>query len=511
MPETRSSKFYTLGMPLLYFYPVEDFDKSGVVDTMALARAYSGITDTNGKVRNAKKEDTGLTPEEILEGAYLGNLTDMSIGGDITAQEHTVNKDGINVVDKRKVIQRSIELTFSFDEIHKENLKKFFGASEISYPAYEYITAKSTKESGGDYAEDYVAVINDKITGYTDASTFESNLAELLTNKLDEQGKIIENLKGVFYFLVGNALKDSLDDALKPYSNRIICAYFEYNSVTEKMEIKNWPAGMDGSDYSYADTNLSSKVKMLVVDENYNGGIPANKVIGDRTNAEKFTETASYVNPASQTKYIELYGTIFRKGIKVTVSDGSTTEVYYDDTSDNGGGNFESPLKIESGTATFLDSGSKIEYKTANSPYNAKLTLVFKAVSDGTYSVTVEYYTDANYVPSGKVEVTGYLLGWSSYFWTKVNSTLMTMVVGEGKQIVEGCAMLVFRTKLGTSFYWVIPKAALRPNGTINFASDDWMTGGFVLAIQKLVGYTIPEIATSVDISAGGFISYFML
>lgn len=58
---------------------------------------------------------------------------------------------------------------------------------------------------------------------------------------------------------------------------------------------------------------------------------------------------------------------------------------------------------------------------------------------------------------------------------------------------IEGRAIVRFKTNVGTSFSYTIPKCVLKAEGGLAFNAEDWMTGKFTLEVLKTSTYVIPD------------------
>lgn len=194
MAISRNPDFYSVGIPKLFFYRVDNPDDHQAVDAIALLRAYNGIVNVNdGRVLNADNFSTCLTDTEILDAAYVGNITTCSMGGEISSVEHVVSNEGRKETDKVVLTRRSINYTMGFDEVDKRNMTRFLSGQEVAFPTSEVVKAKTTNRApragASTFAEGAVEIIS---TGVT-ATGHNSRAFELLvTDSLKARGASFE-------------------------------------------------------------------------------------------------------------------------------------------------------------------------------------------------------------------------------------------------------------------------------------------------------------------------------
>lgn len=128
----RNSAAYTIGMPQIMFSPVPPTGNLNMwVDWRALASAFFGITNSDGKVLNSKGKIVG-TPDDIMAQCYLGSLDSVTAGGDVETLEHTISNRGYEEVDRVAVLQRKVEYSLNFDEPDIKNLSRYFVGEETN-------------------------------------------------------------------------------------------------------------------------------------------------------------------------------------------------------------------------------------------------------------------------------------------------------------------------------------------------------------------------------------------
>lgn len=526
---SRNPQFYTVGVPTLFFMPVENWDDAHVVDWPALFRAYSGLTDTNGQVLNMLANTTCMTPEDILAKAYVGNLASCEAGGEIKTVEHVASVLGRKEVDKLVVTRRSIEYTLGFDELNVGNMRNFFAADAVDYPTKNKVMAKTTAKAPQSAAADF-AVAEIEIIDNA-ASAVGSDLDSLeaaLTEKLIAQGCSFNPVvvggtsyypAGVYYFVVADSQRaQTVDAVLGSYRNKIICAFFKYDPAEGKMVAQAWPSGMDGAAYSYKDTGVSSRVKQLVTDSAANIGIPTNDLLNDRTGVDVYNEAVDWVlnatSAVTKTKAIQLPAHIVRQATRVILSgkkwDGTAwvdaTEVLFDYAQASAATNTETPLSTGA-AGYFADNAlSKINHDTG------LLTLVApdafagtggdmddQGLTEQTLRVQIETYSTS--------EAT---IIWSGIVWAKNSDVYGTLRVNRGKPELQGCGLICFLNNVGVSFFHILPKVVFRPDGTIDFSKEDWLKGGFVLSLLKDDNAYIPYLPNKLKMPFGYFNAFRM-
>ena len=525
----RNPQFYTVGIPQMFFHPVDDPDDLQAVDVTALARAYSGIVDiTSGRVLNVNDRDTCFTPEQILENAYVGNVVSNSMGGEIKSTEHVASVEGRKEIDKIVLIRRSLEYTLQFDEMNKQNLLRFFAAQSVVYPTSELISAKTTargtQSASGDFAEGVIEIVDN---GFTSAGPNSSGMESVLTERLAAQGTEFTPhdiggtptyLAGVFYFLVGDMQRfPTIEQKLSAYRGKLLCGFFKYDAVNRKMALQPWPAGMDTAAYKYAATAFDNRVRVFTLtDAETVAGITTNDRVLDRVSSVPVMEIKSWAfnasTPVTHEFAVNMPKHIARSSVKVTVkgrrwnaSEGrwvAHTEVFYDRPQAPGATNLAAPLYTEGGSSVFLDSdGSAVNYATGVITLAAAADFVTDSTDNNLetqdIAVTVSSYDLSNAQAA-----------WTGTVWARHNDTLSTMRVNRGKPEVTGCALVVHQNNIGVSMLHLIPRCTMRPDGSIDFAKDDWEKGGFVLSCIKDDTAFLPNLSRRVRIPFGATISY---
>lgn len=82
------------------------------------------------------------------------------------------------------------------------------------------------------------------------------------------------------------------------------------------------------------------------------------------------------------------------------------------------------------------------------------------------------------------------------------------MRVNRGRSEVNGCALVWHQNDVGVSMVHAIPKAVLRPDGTIDFAKDDWEAGSFVMDVIKDNTAVMPNLPRRLKIPFGITMTY---
>lgn len=525
---SRNPQYYSVGMPLLFFYPVEDASDPHAVDMTALGRAYNGMTDDAGQVINGQNQTTCLTPEQILKGAYIGNLTSVDMGGEIKTVEHTASNRGRKVTDKVVVTRRSVEITCGFDEIDPNNLKNFFSGEEVGFPSTEHVIAKTTARSPQSEAVDFsvgpIELFSNKID---QVGAGLEDLERMLTYQMTEQGANFTPidvagtpvpLAGVYYFIIADSPRAAdIETALVPYRNKILCGYFKYDEATGRMRSQAWPENMDGTGYTYTQTSVHTNLKQLVVSPESNIGIPSNDGVNDRTVLDTYNESAEWVVNAtdiSTTKLeLDIPPHIMRNASRVILEgkrwDGSAwvphTEVLFDATQDVLANDSESPLRTAGSEQYLLDpEQSVVKY------YEGKFVLQMSAdIAETGGDMDVHGLTEQTlWVSLETRSAEAGVVLWSGVSWGKQNDVYSTARVNAGNPDREGCAMLVFNNDIGVSFKYLFPRTTLRPDGTVDYSKEDWVAGGFILSVLKDDRAVIPELPSRVHVPFGYNVTY---
>lgn len=527
---SRNPEFYSVGIPLLFFFRVDNVDDPQAVDMIALLRAYNGIVNVaNGRVLNTADYDTCLTPEEMLEEAYVGNITSNTMGGEINSIEHVASAEGRKEVDKVVLTRRSLTYTMGFDEMNQQNLMRFFAAQEVVYPTSEviagYATAKAPRAAAGDYAVDAIEVVS---TGITAIGTNSSAFELLVTDTMKKRGANFAPLDvggtdyypgGVFYFMVGNVQQyPDVDTALEPYRNKLLCGYFVYDPASGEMKLQAWPANMNTAAATYAVSSFDNRIRVFALKEaETSSGVTTNDRVLDFNSATAAMQVKEWAFNASDvnthTFVVELPKNVSRNSIRVTVK-GKTystgagvwqdaTESLYDAPSATLASALESPVVTGSATQSYFtdDSMTKIHYSDGKLTFVAGAQLVLDGTTNNleqqTLSITVSAYCaeDAH-------------LAWTGIIWARYDDALSMMRVNRGKPEVSGCALIVFQNSVGVSFIHAIPRCTLRPDGSIDYAKDDWLAGSFVLNCIKDDSAYMPNLPKRLRTPYGFTITY---
>ena len=526
---SRNPQFYTVGVPSLFFMPVANWEDPHVVDWTALFRAYSGLTNPSGQVMNMAAITTCMTPEDILSKAYVGNLATCEVGGEIKTVEHVASVAGRKEVDKLVVTRRSIEYNVGFDELNVGNMRNFFAADAVDYPTKDKVIAKTTAKAPQTAAADFAIGEVEVIDNATAAiGTNLDALEAALTERLMGQGCSFAPVAvggtdyypaGVYYFIVADLQRNNeVDTPLNAYRGKIICAFFKYSPSEGRMVAQAWPTGMNSANHSYADTNISSRVKQLITDSTANIGIPSNDVVNDRSGIDAYSDSLDWVvnatSAVTKTKTVQLPAHVCRQATRVIVSgkkwDGTAWvdffEVLFDYAQAAAATNLETPLST--GTAGyFIDNAlSKVNHDTG------LLTLVAtdafagtdgdmdeQGLTEQTMRVQIETYSTS--------EAT---IVWSGIVWAKNSEVYGTMRVNRGKPELQGCGLIAFPNNVGVSFFHVLPKVVFRPDGTIDFSKEDWLKGGFVLSMLKDDSAYVPYLPNKIKIPFGYFNAFRM-
>lgn len=529
MSISRNEQFYTVGLPLLFFVPVENDEDPHVIDHVALSRAFSGLTDENGQVLNGGAITTCLTPNEILEKGYVGNLASSEVGGEIKSVEHTASNDGRKETDKIVVTRRSIQLTCGFDEINPTNLKNFFSGDMVAYPATDPVVAKTSARApqadAADFAVAPIEVFHNAIdTLGPDLSAIE----QVLTEKLEEQGVTFDAYDvsgtnyfpgGIYYFIVADPTRQPVVDAkLEPYRNKVLAVFAKYDPAERLMKIQDWLPNMSvPGEYDYVDTTAEARIKQLATDKDANIGIPSNDGVDDRTVMTPYRYTDEWVVNATslvtQSRKITLPKHIMRQATRIILQgkrwDGSAwvdhSELLFDATQDQAATNNTAPLAVYSGAQHFVDkTTSTVNY--VNGDMDIVLLDTFagsggdmdtQGLTEQKLTLQIESYTGQDSV-----------ILWSGITWGRSTDVYATTRVNRGKPELEGTALVVFNNTVGVSFVLPIPRAVFRPDGTIDFSKEDWMAGSFIIDMLKDERATIPDLPSRLRVPFGYFNTY---
>lgn len=528
MAISRNPMFYTVGIPQLFFYPVENWDDPQIVDWVALARAYSGLTEPTGQVLNANAIATCLEPGQILEKAYVGNLTSAEIGGEIKSVEHTASVMGRKEIDKLVVTRRSMEYTLGFDEMNVTNMRNFFAGDQVDFPTKDPVVAKTSAKAPQSAAADFVVGPVEIVdNGISTLGNDLSALEMILTEKLMDQNANFTPVDvagtdyypaGVYYFIVADYQRNSVvDTALKAYRNKIVCAFFKYDPAEGMMKAQAFPASMGTVDYAYNDTTIDTRIKQLVTDSAANVGIPTNDAIDDRTVMDVYSDTQQWVinatSAVTRTLAVNIPGHIVRQATRIILQgqkwDGSAwiehTEVLYDASMDSGATDDRTPLRSPDNGQYYVDAAqSYVDHVTGELKLVAHTDFAGTAgdmdaqgLTEQTMHVQIETYSAASNV-----------LLWSGIVWAKKTDTYGTIRVNRGKPELEGCAVITFLNNVGVSYVQCIPKVVFRPDGTVDFSKEDWLQGGFILSALKDDDAYIPDLPSRLRIPFGFFSTF---
>lgn len=520
----RNPEFYTTGIPLMFFHPVDDPADPRAVDVFALARAYNGITDVaTGRVLNMYDRDTCFTAEEILKTAYVGNIAESSMDGEIKSVEHTAAVEGRKEIDKIVLIRRSLEYTMQFDEMNKQNMLRFFAAQSVVYPSSEALVAKTTAKGAQAAAADFVeGIVEIMDNGATVAGTNSAALESLVTERLASQNAEFTPhniagtptyLAGVFYFLVGDAQRyPKVEAKLAPYRNKVLCGFFKYDPAVDKMKLQAWPAGMDAASYAYKATSFDNRVRVLTMaGAETVSGITTNDRVLDRITAIPSTELEMWAFDAStastHTLTVQLPANVGRGSVRVTLKGKrwdtgqgkwiTHTEALYDRPQGTEATNNTSPLYPEVGTSIFADpAASMINYNTGVLTIEVPDAFVTDSATNSLNNQDITVTASVHSMANAHV-------AWTGTLWGRHNEALSTLRVNRGKPEVSGCALIVHQNNVGVSMFHLVPRCVLRPDGTIDFAKDDWEKGGFVMSCTKDDAAYIPNIERRIKVPFG--------
>jgi len=511
-------------MPTVYFYPVKNWDDEHVVDAVALHRAYTGLVDAStGQVLNTQAITTCMKPNDILEKAYLGNLTSNDVGGEITSIEHVSSVKGRKQVDKVVTTRRSLEFTMGFDEVNESNFQKYFGADNVAYPNKITAVAKTSCKApfgdGGDFIEGAVEVLTNNLSYLEDDL---SSLEYLATEILTEQNFSFEQVDvsstyysptGIFYFTVPDYQREeNVSENLANYRGKILCAIMQYDHTVGEMKVKPWLDNMNGTGYSYADTTIHSNIKQLKM----NGtdvGVPTHTIIQDRSivDSTRLGQPWNFNSSSVVTHTItnNLIPRVANQSIRVTISgmhwNGTAweekTEVLADYGQENTNVNNMTKLRTSTADDQYFTNPANtyINYETGLLNIEAATQFVTDSTTEGgsayteqTLTVNIEYYSTGS--------TTNIYNGFS---WVKDNASFATMRVNKGQAELEGPALIIFEQNIGVSYIYMSPKATLRPDGQIDFNKDDWNAGSFILTAIKKDDAYIPYLPTRISIPFG--------
>ena len=336
---SRNPEHYTVGIPKLFFYQQKNLEDDRIVDGVALLRAYVGLVDLgSGQVLNADDVSTCKTPEEILAEAYIGNIVSSSLGGEITTQEHTASVEGRQEIDKRILTRRSITYTLGFDEPNKKNLERFFSGAKVGFPLSKVClgktTARGSQAAAGDFAEGEIMLLD------THVNLVGKNLElleDMVTNQLQVSGINFEPLKigvaqtqvmygAVIYFVVSDLQRhEKIETKLESYRNKVLCAYFKYDTATGKMKAQDWPSGMGTTSYAYVDTTIDDRLKVFNhPDAETVVGVLTNSRLHTGNTAESGIESASWAfnadSPATHQMRLNLAALMIPGSCGITIS-----------------------------------------------------------------------------------------------------------------------------------------------------------------------------------------------
>jgi len=524
----KNVNFYTVGIPFLFLYKVDDWNDENRVDWAALWRAYTGVVDyDSGHVLNANSITTCKTPEEILSKAYVGNLASAEVSGDIKTVEHTVSVLGRKETDKVVLIRKAIDYNISFDEMDV-HLKNYLISKDVNYPDRKKIVAKTIARApqGGadDFGEGEIEIMeNALIQVGEDCSSLEYVLTRRLRDQGTHFGPFTDSgtdyyLGGIFYFLVADKEREpQIEDELEKYRSRIICGYFVYDPNEQLMKLQPFPSGMDTSAYSYEDTTIHSNIKMLVNKAESPVGIETNAIAADRSILEVSVEHYSWDvdsgDTTTQVFSVSLPPALMRGTLTLTITgkywDGTEwkerTEVLYGLPTSSAATGDTAPIGLTDGTGSVLTDSTacSVNYKTGNVTLTINSTLVSDMQSNSMPTQTMQI--SLSFVSSEN----SYIL-WTGLTWAKDSKMFNSARVVRPRLEIEGTALVVFKNNVGVSFVHVLPRVVFKPDGTIDFAKDDWEKGSFVVSVIRDDTAFIPYLPTKVRVPFG-FINTFRI
>lgn len=525
---SRNPQFYTVGIPLLFFHAVDNPTDPQAVDVTALARAYNGIVDLDtGRVLNVENNDTCYSPTEILTNAYVGNLNSANIGGEIKSTEHVATVEGRKEVDKVVLIRRSLDYTVQFDEMNKQNMQRFFAAQSTVYPTSELLSAKGmakgAQAAAADFLESPIEIVDNGLTVAGDNS---AALESILTERLNQQGVEFTPhdvggtptyIGGVYYFLVGDRQRHGTIEAkLAPYRGKLLAGFFKYDAATRRMKLQAWPTGMNTAAYTYAATSFDPRVRVFkLAGAETVSGITTNDKVLDRLMAVSALSIAPWAfnasTPSSQSLEVELPTNVARGSVKVTIKGRKwnsvagqwqeVTETLYDRPQGAEATNGSAPLYPDAASYFTDPLTTMVNYETGVVSIGAEADFV-------TDSTTNNLETQELAITVSAYELSAAGAMWTGMAWGRANDTMSTMRVNRGKPEVVGCALIVHQNNVGVSMLHLIPRCILRPDGSIDFAKDDWQRGGFVLSCVKDDAAYLPNLERRIKIPFGASITY---
>lgn len=166
--------------------------------------------------------------------------------------------------------------------------------------------------------------------------------------------------------------------------------------------------------------------------------------------------------------------------------------------------NFPNSARVDTGESYFINPlTSYVNYRTGE----LVLSLTNMFISDSGMSVgarplqTLEVSTSFHAI-MGKDAL------WTGTVWAQFDESYSNMRVNRGRNEITGAAIIVHQNDVGVSMLQMIPRAVLRPDGTLDYSKEDWAAGSFVLAATKSPDAYIPNLSRIVRIPFGFSITY---
>jgi hypothetical protein len=144
---------------------------------------------------------------------------------------------------------------------------------------------------------------------------------------------------------------------------------------------------------------------------------------------------------------------------------------------------------------------TKINYQDGLLEFTAGADLVLDSTNNNleqqTFSITVSVYSmsDAHMI-------------WTGIIWARYDDALSMLRVNKDIREVSGPALIVFQNSVGVSFVHAIPYATLRPDGSVDYAKDDWLAGSFVMNCVKSDKAYMPNLPKRLRTPYGFTITY---
>ena len=92
--------------------------------------------------------------------------------------------------------------------------------------------------------------------------------------------------------------------------------------------------------------------------------------------------------------------------------------------------------------------------------------------------------------------------------WVSNDGSYSNLRVNRGRNELTGTAIVVHQNDVGVSMLHMIPRAVLRPDGTLDFSKTDWAKGSFVLESTKSPDAVLPNLSRIVRIPFGFTLTY---